>query len=156
MNENRLIEKYMFLININKNNVKFIFLNPDRLDMKYEDLVHTELIYNDNGLILVYNISNESMAIHHNRLYNDGVTYADFYSTGRKGAYSGIQIEKGALNSAITECYSKTGESGACPGSKPVKGEPSLYRTYHHKRNEYGKAGGHHRNNKKEKVIFAG
>jgi hypothetical protein len=124
--------------------------------MKYEDLVQTELIYNDNCLILVYNINNECPAAHHNRLCNDGGANADFYSTGRKGAHSDIQIEEGAFYSAITERCSKTGESGACPGGKPVKGEPSLHRTYHHKRNEHGKAGGHHRNNKKEKVIFAG
>jgi hypothetical protein len=139
-----------------KNNVKFIFLNPDRLDMKYVDSDQNTLIYNDNRLILVYNIDNECMAVHHNRPYNDGGAYADFYSTRRKRAYSSLQIEKGTFYSAISEYHPKTGESGACPGSKPVKREPSLYRTYHNKRNEYGKAGGHHRNNKKEKVIFAG
>jgi hypothetical protein len=139
-----------------KNNVKFIILNPDMLDMKYVDLDQNGLIYNDNSLILVYNIDNECMAVHHNWLYNDGGTYANFYGTRRKRAYSSLQIEKGAFYSTISECYPKTGESGACPGSKSVKGEPSLYRTYNHKRNEHGKAGGHHRNNKKEKVIFAG
>lgn len=144
------------LININKNNVKFIFLNPDRLDMKYIDLGPREMIYNDNSLILVYNIDNECTAAHHNRHYNDGGVHADFYSTGRKGAYSDLQIEEGAFYSTVTELFSKTGESGTYTGGKPVKGESSLYRTYHHKRNEHGKAGGHHRNNKKEKVIFAG
>jgi hypothetical protein len=150
------LKKYLFLINIIKNNVKFIFPFPDRLDMKYEDLVQTELIYNDNSFILGYNINNECTAAHHNRLYNDCGTNALFFSTGRKGANSDIQIKKGAFYSAVTERCSKTGESGACPGGKSVKGEPSLYRTYHHKRDEHGKARGHHRNNKKEKVIFAG
>jgi hypothetical protein len=124
--------------------------------MKYEELVHSESIYNDNCLILVYNIANECKAAHYNRLYNDGGANADFYSTGRKGSYSDLQIEKGAFYSAITERCSETGESDACPGGKSAEGKPSLHRTYHHKRNEHGKAGGHHRNNKKEKVMFAG
>ncbi|HEY9160311.1 MAG TPA: hypothetical protein VIS94_04400 [Desulfomonilia bacterium] len=124
--------------------------------MKDEELVHSESIYNDNCLILVYNILNEYTATHYNRLYNDGGANADFYSTGRKRPYSDLQIEKGAFYSAISECSPETGKSDACSGGKPAEGKPSLHRTYHHKRNEYGKAGGHHRNNKKEKVIFAG
>jgi hypothetical protein len=124
--------------------------------MKYKELVHWESIYNDNRLILVYNKTNECTAAHYSRLYNDGDANPDFYSTGRKRSYSDLQIEKGAFYSAITEHSSETGESDACPGGKSAEGKPSLYRAYHHKRNEHGKAGGHHRNNKKEKVIFAG
>ena len=124
--------------------------------MKDKGFVQAELIYNDNSIILVYNQSNESSAAYHNRLYNNGVADTDFYSTWRKGSYSDLQIEKRTFYSTITERCPKTGESSTCPRGKPVKGEPSLYRTYYHKRNEHGTAWGHHRNNKKEKVIFAG
>jgi hypothetical protein len=123
--------------------------------MKYNKLIQKSLIYNDNRLILEYNTDNENASNHHIWFYNDDCVDDDFYGTGRKRADSDIQIEKGAFYSSIPEFITETRESDSCSGSEFVKGKSSLFRIYHHTRNEYDKAGRHHRNYKKEKVIFA-
>jgi len=124
--------------------------------MNNSEIKKTGLIYNDKGLILIYNYGRGHKAHLNAWFINDGCADTCFYSAGRKRASSDNKTEKGACCPEDTKFTNEKGKPDAGTGSWFTEGKPSLYRTRHHTRNEYGKAGRHHRNYKKEKVIFAG